>query len=239
MALPTLLPKSLTPSRSSRESSASGSSSAKKPIVKAVVVPRHVFDVEETAGIDWVRPGVLAKELGKQPPQIYSMMKKGRIGQKTVNGVRLASRSSALLAFQNPLRKGRTSNKTVDADGNVTYTNSPLKTGDIISWGGKNGRMIAQAKEKDELLTYFRNIKQKEMEFQNTSLVRLIKDGTMTLEDPLELLDMVAHAFKSRDQEAFSEAVAATVRSIREAAPAIQDALDDDEETRKRVGAIQ
>lgn len=161
----------------------------------------------------WDSPMRIAKELDVKPQVIYGLIKRDKIKSKDVGGRAYVDREEVKQAIANPGKRGRPPLPDEEKSGMAT---SPMKKGDIATWGTKTGKRVAQVHKSDEYFTYLKDQEAKELMFRNTSLINLIKNGTITIERPQELLDMLAFTFSARGQETLANALeqlAAEVRS--------------------------
>jgi hypothetical protein len=172
-----------------------------------------------------VSPMALAKELDIRPQVLYGLIRQQRIKEHEMeNGKKGIYRDAALRVLDQVRHKRKRDPETGELDGDPESTRSPLQPGQSVSWatvGSRNGqgvqfyRRVATVAETNEHFTVFRDCKNKIVQYRNTSVVQLLRDGTMMMEDPTELIEAAVIAFRASDQNEKADRIEAMLAEIR------------------------
>jgi hypothetical protein len=150
------------------------------------------------------KPVDLARELGVPPQKVYNLIKHGKVKSHAGGTSVLVDPAEvkAALAAVKPQAERSAAKVEREASGikpDPSAAKSPLKKGDVVSWGKKGGKTIVQVTGTDEYFAYMKDLAQRDLEFRNTSLEKLLKDGTMQLESPIALIQMGIRALRQAD----------------------------------------
>lgn len=166
-----------------------------------------------------VSPMALAKELGLRPQVLYGLIRQDRLKAYENDAGKTVVYRDAALRVLGAMRHRRTSEEM--ATGEVS---SPLKQGQIASYatyGRRPGskqtelyRQVVQVNGTSEYFTEFRDLRSQLTEFQHQSLRQLIEKGQLSIENPWELLKMVAHQWRLEGRSEQAEELGAFIWSL-------------------------